>query len=70
MNLSDCYSAAQAINLLDAIDTAVEAMAPAAWLERYAPSRNALTEFWLPKIPDHVLKQVRQMKLPPLPPLE
>jgi hypothetical protein len=67
---NDCYSAAQAFNLLDAIDKAVETIAPAAWLERYGPSRKALTEFWLPQIPDHVLEQVRQMKLPPLPPLE
>jgi integrase len=70
MNPSDCYSAAQAFNLLDAIDKAVETMAPAAWLERYGPSRKALTEFWLPQIPDHVMKQVRQMKLAPFPPLE
>jgi hypothetical protein len=70
MNPNDCYSAAQAINLLDAIDKAVEIMAPAAWLERYSRSRKALTEFWLPQIPDHVLEQVRQIKLPPLPPLE
>jgi len=70
MNLYDCYSAAQAFNLLDAIDKAGETMAPAAWLERYGPPRKALTEFWLPKIPDHVLEQVRQMKLLPLPPLE
>jgi hypothetical protein len=67
---NDCYSAAQAFNLLDAIDKAIETMAPAAWLERYGPSRKALTEFWLPQISDHVLEQVRQMKLPPLPPLE
>lgn len=70
MNPSDCYSAAQAFNLLDAIDKAVEIMAPAAWLERYGPSRKALAEFWLPQIHDHVMKPVRQMKLPPLPPLE
>jgi hypothetical protein len=70
MNPNDCYSAAQAFNLLDAIDKAVETMAPAAWLERYGPCRKALTEFWLPQIPDHVLEQVRQMKLLPLPPLE
>lgn len=70
IDLNDCYSAAQAFNLLDAIDKAVETMAPTAWLERYGPSRKALTEFWLPQIPDHVLEQVRQMKLPPLPPLE
>jgi hypothetical protein len=70
MNSNDCYSAAQAFNLLDAIDEAVENMAPAAWLERYGPSRKALTEFWLPQIPDYVLRQVGQMKLPALPPLE
>lgn len=70
MFINDCYSAAQAINLLDAIDKAMKKMAPAAWLERYGPSRKALTEFWLPQISDHVLEQVRQMKLPPLPPLE
>ena len=70
MNPNDCYSAAQAFNLLDAIDKAMETMTPAAWLERYGPSRKDLTEFWLPQIPDHALEQVRQMKLPPLPPLE
>jgi hypothetical protein len=70
MNPNDCYSAAQAFNLLDAIDKTVETMAPAAWLERYGLSRKALTESWLPQIPDHVQEQVRQMKLPPLPPLE
>lgn len=70
INPDDCYSAAQAFNLLDAIDKAVQTMAPAAWLERYGPSRKALTEFWLPQIPDQVLEQVRQMKLPPLPILE
>jgi hypothetical protein len=70
ITLDDCYSAAQALNLLDAIDKAVDTMAPTAWLERYGPSRKALTEFWLTQIPDYVLKQVRQMKLPPLPPLE
>ena len=70
INPNDCYSAAQAFNLLDAIDKAVETMAPAAWLERYGPSRKALTEFWLPQFPHHVLQQVKQMKLPPLPPLE
>jgi hypothetical protein len=70
LNPIDCYSAAQAFNLLDAIDKAVESMAPTAWLKRYGPSRKALTEFWLPQIPDHVLEQVRIMKLPPLPPLE
>jgi hypothetical protein len=70
INPSAPYSAAQAFNLLDAIDKAVETMAPAAWLDRYGPPRKALTEFWLPQIPDRVLEQVRQMKLPPLPPLE
>lgn len=70
INPDDCYSAAQAFNLLDAIDKAVETMAPTAWLERYGPSRKALTEFWLPQLPHHVLVQVRQMKLHPLPPLE
>ena len=70
MNPNDCYSAAQAFNLLDAIDKALETMAPDAWLERYGPSRKTLTEFWLPQVPDHVLERVRQMKLPPLPPLE
>lgn len=70
MTPNDCYSAAQAFNLLDAIDKAVETMAPAAWVERYGPSRNALTKFWLPQVPTHVLDQVREMKLPPLPPLE
>lgn len=70
MNSNDCYSAAQAFNLLDAIDEAGENMAPAAWLERYGSCRKALTEFWLPQIPDHVLRQVGQMKLPALPPLE
>jgi len=70
MNPNDCYSAAQAFNLLDAIDNAGETMAPTAWLERYGPSRKDLTEFWLPQIPDYVLEQVRQMKLPPLPLLE
>jgi hypothetical protein len=70
INPKDAYSASQAFNLLNAIDEAVETMAPAAWLERYGPARKALTEFWLPQIPDHVLEQVRQMKLPPLPPLE
>jgi hypothetical protein len=70
INPNDCYSAAQAFNLLDAIDKAMETMAPAAWLERYGPSRKFLTEYWIPQIPDHVLEQVGQMKLPPLPPLE
>jgi integrase len=70
MSPNDCYSAAQAFNLLDAIDKAGETMAPTAWLERYGPSRKDLIGFWLPQIPDHVLEQVRQMKLPPLPPLE
>ncbi len=70
IKLDDCYSAAQAFNLVDAIDRALETMAPAAWIERYGPSRKALTEFWLPKVRDHVLKQLRHMKLPPLPPLE
>jgi hypothetical protein len=70
MNSNDCYSSAQALNLLDAIDEAVENMAPAAWLERYGPCRKAVTEFWLPQIPDHVLRRVGQMKLPALPPLE
>jgi hypothetical protein len=70
INPNDCYSAAQAFNLLDAIDKAVESMAPAAWLERYGPSRKALIEFWFPQIPDHVLEQVRHVKLSPLPPLE
>jgi hypothetical protein len=70
LNRNDCYSAAQAFNLLDAINSAVETMAPAAWIERYGPSRNALVERWLPWIPDHVLEQVRFMKLAPLPPLE
>jgi hypothetical protein len=70
MNPNDCYSAAQAFNLLDTIDKALEGMAPAAWLDRYGPPRKALTEFWLPQVPDHVLEQVRQMKLPLLPPLE
>jgi hypothetical protein len=70
MNPNDCYSAAQAFNLLDAIDKAGDTMAPTAWLERYGPSRKDLIGFWLPQVPDHVLEQVRQMKLPPLPPLE
>jgi hypothetical protein len=70
INLGDCYSTAQAFNLLDAIDQAVETMAPAAWVERYGLSRKALTEFWLPQIPDNVLEKVKQMKLLPLPPLE
>ena len=70
INLNDCYSVAQVFNLLDAIDKAVETMAYAAWLERYAPSRKVLVEFWLPQVSDLVLKQVSQMKLPPLPPLE
>lgn len=70
MNPEDCYSAAQAFNLLDVIDEAAETMAPIAWLERYGPSRKALITFWLPQLPDHVLEQVRQMKLSPLPPLE
>lgn len=70
INPNDCYSAAQALNLLDAIDKAGETMTPAAWLDRYGPSRKALTQFWLPQLPHHVLEQVRQMKLPPLPPLE
>lgn len=70
INPNDCYSAAQAFNLLDVIDKAVESMAPAVWFERYGPSRKALTELWLSKIPDHVLDQVSKMKLPPLPPLE
>jgi hypothetical protein len=70
INPDDCYSAAQVFNLLDAIDKAMDTMAPAAWLERYGPTRKALTEFWLPQLPDHVLEQVGQMKLPPLPPLE
>ncbi|AWL05889.1 hypothetical protein ACFOHT_19365 [Massilia oculi] len=70
INSDNCYSAAQAFNLLDAIDKAAETMAPVAWLERYGPSRRALTKFWLPQLPQYVLEQVRQMKLPPLPPLE
>lgn len=70
MNPNDYYSAAQAFNLLDSIDKAAESIAPAAWFERYGPSRKSLIEFWISQIPDHVLKQVGQMKLSPLPPLE
>lgn len=70
MSPNDCYASAQALNLLNAIDKTVETMAPAAFVERYGPSRRALIEFWLPQIPDYVLEQVKQMKLPPLPPLE
>lgn len=70
MNVNNSYSAAQAFNLLDTIDKAVENIAPSAWLERYGPSRKALTEFWLPQIPGDVLKHVKKIKLFPLPPLE
>lgn len=70
INFNDCYSAAQAFNLLDAIDKAVETMTPASWLERFGPARKALSEFWLPQIPEHILEQVSHINLPAMPPLE
>lgn len=67
--INDEYSCAQAWNLLNAIDDAASEIAPAAWLERWAPVKTRLLEFWLPRFRDETIAKARIVRLAKLPPL-
>lgn len=70
IDVNNPYAAAQALNLLNAVDKASEEMAPVAWLEKWAPVREKLVGGWLLLFSDAVLADAAKERLSPLPALE
>lgn len=70
VDTNSAYSYAQALNLLAAIDEAASEIAPGAWLQRWAPVKERILEYWLPRFSNTLKNDSKSYQLNPLPPLE
>ena len=67
IDFGSVYACAQVHNLIAAHRSAINTMAPAAWLKRCAPVIDRLMNECLPRFPEAIHKESQGLYLPPLP---